>query len=59
MPGCVVKGERDQLVKDRMAAFGDKVTDITQECDLLCVHVKSDSLHDLLRTFRDKLCFNF
>ena len=29
MPGFVVKGERDQLVKDRMAAFGEKVTGIT------------------------------
>ncbi|MBL0125902.1 MAG: NADH-quinone oxidoreductase subunit C [Flavobacteriales bacterium] len=42
-----------------MSAFGVKVTAITQESDLLCVQVKKDALHDLLRTLRDELGFGF
>ena len=59
MPGFVVKAERDQQVKDRMAAFGDAITGIDQERDLLCIHVKKTALHELLRTLRDELGFHF
>lgn len=59
MPGFVVKAERDQQVKDRMAAFGDKVLAVEQERDLLCLHVKKEAVHELLRTLRDELGFHF
>ena len=59
MPGFVVKAERDQQVKDRMAAFGDKVLAVEQERDLLCIHVKKEAVHELLRTLRDELGFHF
>ncbi|HRH69406.1 MAG TPA: NADH-quinone oxidoreductase subunit C [Flavobacteriales bacterium] len=59
MPGFVVKAERDQLVKDRMAAFGEKVTAISQEADLVCIHVKKEAVHDLLKAMRDELGFAF
>lgn len=59
MPGFVAKAHRDQLVKDRIAAFGEKVTAVEQERDLLCIHVKKDTLHTLLRTLKEDLGFHF
>lgn len=60
MPGFVVKADRDQQVKERIsAAFAEKVTAFEQERDLLCIHVKKEALHDLLRTLKEELGFHF
>ena len=60
MPGFVSKPERDQQVKDRVSAtFGEKITAMEQERDLVCIHVKKDALHDLLRNLRDEHGFHF
>ena len=54
MPGFAAKAERDQQVKDKVTAtFGERVTAMEQERDLLCIHVKKEALHDLLRTLKE------
>ncbi len=60
MPGFAVKAERDQQVKDRVsAAFGERISGMEQERDLLCIQVRKEALHDLLRNLRDELGFHF
>ncbi|MDX9751663.1 MAG: NADH-quinone oxidoreductase subunit C [Flavobacteriales bacterium] len=54
-----VKEDRDQAVRTRLAAFGEAITAIEREGDILCVHVRKAELHDVLRTLRDELGFHF
>jgi NADH-quinone oxidoreductase subunit C len=58
MPGFAVKAERDALVKDALTAF-DGVQRIEAERDVLCIHVRKETLPAVLRKLRDELGFQF